>query len=830
MSKKIFSLALLLGLLVNLAPLPVSAADNFPDINTIHPYAAAVENIKTAGIVSGYPDGNFRLNNNINRAEFTKIIIESAYGNQAITGANCFPDVQEEWFAPFVCTAKSKGLIAGYPDGTFHPGDPINFAEASKIISQAFKTTIEKSNSSLWFADYTNALTGSAAVPITVDGVGDYITRGEMSEMVYRLREKETDKPSLSKDALWQNSELLTGVPRIGSCAELTERMQIAAANQSYPIMYRGLGLDDGIVFSEEKTTEAVPQATNTLAGAVADHSETNVQVAGVDEGDIVKNDGKYFYFLRDQDVRILNAYPATELSELAKIEFTEDENFQPQDLYIDGNRLVVIGQSWTSYDYKDTAAQCLNCIRPYYRSSYWTKLYIYDISDRSKPVQKRTLDFEGDYQSSRLIENQLYLVINSYPDYRLWEKPILTDPLLPQFRDSKIGTETKPISSCTDIAYFPNIIEPHYLIVAGVNIADDSKTVKREVYLGSGTNVYASLNNLYVATTNYYEPPYFGNYDYYVSPEEKTRIYKFALNNGDVDFVTQGSVPGTVLNQFSMDENGKYFRLATTTSPRWWGWRPTGQDVSANHVFVLDQDLKQVGSIRDIAPGEKIYSTRFLGDRVYVVTFRQVDPLFVIDLKDPANPKILGKLKIPGYSDYLHPYDADHIIGFGKSTTETSSGGVLQQGFKMALFDITDVTKPQELFKEEIGDRGTESELLNDHHALLFSREKNLLAFPISIAEIKDADPDEWAYGQTVFQGAVIYSLDLVNGFKLRDKISHFDAEDELKAGDVFYYGGDSAIRRILYIGETLYTLSNATLQANELGNLNFIKKVNFQ
>jgi uncharacterized secreted protein with C-terminal beta-propeller domain len=145
------------------------------------------------------------------------------------------------------------------------------------------------------------------------------------------------------------------------------------------------------------------------------------------------------------------------------------------------------------------------------------------------------------------------------------------------------------------------------------------------------------------------------------------------------------------------------------------------------------------------------------MGDRGYMVTFKKVDPLFVIDLKDPRSPKILGALKIPGYSDYLHPYDENHIIGFGKDTEEVGNGA-FYQGMKIAVFDVTDVTNPIEMFKENIGDRGTDSELLRNHKALLFSKDKNLLAFPVTVMEVKNknkADKESiFQYGEFAFQG----------------------------------------------------------------------------
>jgi uncharacterized secreted protein with C-terminal beta-propeller domain len=199
------------------------------------------------------------------------------------------------------------------------------------------------------------------------------------------------------------------------------------------------------------------------------------------------------------------------------------------------------------------------------------------------------------------------------------------------------------------------------------------------------------------------------------------------------------------------------------------------------------------------------------------------VDPLFVIDLKEPTRPEILGALKIPGYSDYLHPYDENHLIGFGKDTIEIK-GQAYYLGMKVALFDVSDVSNPIQKFSEIIGDRGTDSDLLQNHKALLFSKEKNLLAFPVTLMEIKDgsekAKQDSLQYGQFTFQGALVYNLDLENGFRLKGRITHLSEEDYLKAGNS-WYNSDKNVQRIIYIDDNLFTLSNEMIKANAIADL---------
>jgi uncharacterized secreted protein with C-terminal beta-propeller domain len=252
------------------------------------------------------------------------------------------------------------------------------------------------------------------------------------------------------------------------------------------------------------------------------------------------------------------------------------------------------------------------------------------------------------------------------------------------------------------------------------------------------------------------------------------------------------------------MDEYNNNFRIATTTG----NW----QAESLNHVYVLDNNLQIIGKLEDLAHGEKIYSVRFLGEKGYLVTFRQMDPLFVIDLSNPTNPAVLGYLKIPGVSNYLHPYDETHVIGVGVDATE--QGRV--QGMKLSLFDVSDVSNPKEISKYIIGERGTYSEALNDHKAFLFSKGKNLLVIPISLAE-KD-------YQQT-WQGAYVFNVDLSNGFVLKGRITH--ENETINKTEYYYYDYQSQIRRSLYMDDVLYTLSGKMIKMNDLSDLKEINKV---
>jgi hypothetical protein len=305
----------------------------------------------------------------------------------------------------------------------------------------------------------------------------------------------------------------------------------------------------------------------------------------------------------------------------------------------------------------------------------------------------------------------------------------------------------------------------------------------------------------------------------------EKTVIHRIRIKDNKIQYQAQGEVPGRVLNQFSMDEYQGRFRIATTTGEAW-----GGTEQAANHLYVLDEELKIVGRLEDLAPGESIFSARFMGNRAYLVTFRKTDPLFVIDLKNPSKPRLLGKLKIPGYSDYLHPYDEGHLIGIGKEAVEAKEGDFSwYQGVKVALFDVMDPEKPKELATYQIGDRGTDSYVLQDHKAFLFNRSKNLMVIPILLAEV-----DEEKYPQGVspstsgdysWQGAYVFDISQ-RGINLRGQVTHLD-RDEITDKSGLYFSSPASIKRSLFMDDTLYTVSDLMVKMNDLVSLDEVNRV---
>ncbi|MBI5697790.1 MAG: beta-propeller domain-containing protein [Thaumarchaeota archaeon] len=291
-----------------------------------------------------------------------------------------------------------------------------------------------------------------------------------------------------------------------------------------------------------------------------------------------------------------------------------------------------------------------------------------------------------------------------------------------------------------------------------------------------------------------------------------RTIVHKIALNQGQLKYIAKGEVPGRLLNQFSMDESENRFRIATTSE--YYGYKT----ILHNNVYVLDENLKTVGSLEGIAKDETIYSSRFMGDRLYLVTFKRMDPFFVIDLSTDT-PKVLGELKIPGFSNYLHPYDENHVIGIGRETKENQWGGVQAEGVKIALFDVTNVSNPTTIDVETIGKQGTDSEVLSDHKAMLFDKQKGILSIPIT-----DYSQQPYVDGrymeQKTMRGFYVFDVD-TSGFTLKGVIPHSNSTG------YEYYGYGS---RSFYIDDTLYTVSSNLMKMNALSDLHEINQLKFR
>lgn len=553
--------------------------------------------------------------------------------------------------------------------------------------------------------------------------------------------------------------------------------------------------------------------------GGSVDYSTTNIQVEGVDEADIVKTDGEFIYLVSENRIIIVKAHPAEEARVLSEIELDET----PEGIFVNGDKLVVLTGGYGVF-ILERGEEKLGLPEPEMEQGPQSSIKVYDITDRESPYLTREIDVDGQYVGSRMVGDYVYAVINEQTyDYD-------NEIGLPRI-DLGDGATEIPASEI----YYSNIPDSWYVYttIVAVNAQDDDREPTYEtLLLGSSSNIYVSPNNIYITSTRWQNS---GDYS------ETTAIHRIHIDEDRIEYQVSGEAPGRLLNQFSMDEYRGFFRVATTTtgSGAGVGGAAVGPDASvflspnttANHIYVLDMDLDIVGRLEDLAPGESIYSARFMGDRSYLVTFQKIDPLFVIDLKDPYEPKVLGELKITGYSDYLHPYDENHVIGIGKEAVAVEQRDFAwYQGVKISLFDVTDVENPVEIAKYEIGDRGTDSPILRDHKALLFDKSRNLLVMPVLVAEIDQGkypyglEPS--AYGEPVWQGAYVFDISLDEGLELKGRITHYeDYVDQMKG----YYSTSYlySVERSLYIDDVLYTISDAMVRMNNLETLDHIGDV---
>ncbi|HSB56382.1 MAG TPA: beta-propeller domain-containing protein [Nitrosopumilaceae archaeon] len=630
----------------------------------------------------------------------------------------------------------------------------------------------------------------------------------------------------------------------------------------------------------EAPVASPVPQTPTTGApstGGGIKYSTTNVQVAGIDEPDFIKNDNKYAYVLSQDKLSIIDAYPGETAKIISKVGLDVKGNYL-QNMFLNKDRLVIF--------YNDNTEHFTIQQYDYIPSSTYTPVthaVIIDVSDKENPKVLKNYEMTGYYTGARMIGDYVYLISNSYVDY--------IHPIPPIFREMSGAT------IMSDVYYFDNPEQNYnFNTITSFNIFSDEVNSKTFMMGPTGT-IYVSNDAIYL-TYQKYQPYYYDqgyNKDRFFKtilpllPEDvqvqiksidsgssneslkwaqisdilqntynkmdenektklferiqnaisqyeiklqqdyrKTVIQKFAIDKGVVSYVSKGEVSGYLLNQYSMDEFEKRFRVATTTEYY------TSKGVTmANNVYILDESLNIVGSVEKVAPEESIFSARFMGEKLYLVTFQRIDPFFVIDLSTDT-PKVLGALKIPGYSSYLHPYDDTHIIGVGKETKQNQYGGTQTIGVKVSLFDVSNVTSPVAVDTYLIGGEGTDSEILNDPKAFLFDKEKNILSIPVfqqyygvpipleepqsgsdstssqdsvvipdKIIPPRPIPPNNW-------KGFYVFGVDPIKGFTLKGTIDH------IITGYDYSYGS-----RTFYIDNSLYTVTSNLMKINDLDDL---------
>ena len=408
--------------------------------------------------------------------------------------------------------------------------------------------------------------------------------------------------------------------------------------------------------------------------------------MTGVDEADIVKTDGNYIYILTRSNnnafIKIVDAR-AKEPKLIGKISL---ESGSLREMYLSNDRLVVLGAA----ENNATAA------------------VIYDVSEPAAPKRIEVCSQSGQYNTSRLIKNRLYIISDYYINVEKMAKGKV-ESFVPRVEGK--GFNSTVSAEC--IYLYNNCNRPEYTVVCAFDI-NDGRLLSNQSVLGGSYTVYASTDNIITASV-----PYNGD----------TQVVRFKLADNEIKSVAAAKLSGSLLNQFSIDEYKGHFRFVLTDYKYSKRLSPADGNVSentmVNSLVVLNGDLKEVGRIDNIAPDERVYSVRFMGDLAYFVTFRQVDPLFSADLSDPENPKIIGALKIPGFSDYLFPFGEGKLLGIGKNADElTGRTGCI----KLSMFDITDPENVTESDKTDID--AYYSEALNNHKAILADYGKNIISF----------------------------------------------------------------------------------------------------
>jgi hypothetical protein len=553
-----------------------------------------------------------------------------------------------------------------------------------------------------------------------------------------------------------------------------------------------------------------MPMAATDAATASA-FSSTNVQVAGVDEADLVKTDGQYIYMVSGSQLVILQAQPADGLQVVSR---TMLEG-APSALYLDGDRVTVLSSLWPPFGGGGGSAAMRG-------PEAMTKVTVLDVADRTAPRTVQETYAEGALQSSRAVGDRVYVVldngaailpaplllnVNNQWVYETQDQYLARiagheiDLALPHLytRPGGPGSGLQAAGLLSDLThlYQPQSANDTTLIsVLAFDVTSDSSgpAGSTSAYANYGSTIYATADHLYVVSQrrNWW------------AGQASSVIDQFTLDGDSIDLTATGVVPGWVLNQYSLDESGGYLRVATTTGWGWGSW-------ASNGVYVLapqDGVLTVVGSVEGLAPGEQIRSAYFEGDRAYLVTSHVCDPLFILDLSDPTAPHVAGELRLPGYSTYLQPLDATHLLGVGRDGDDS---------LKLALFDVTDPTAPRLVDVYDIAAPPgswpwwTSSEAEYNPHALSYFPETHTLALPVYggwpylrpvplddlSVEVSPAAPPGLFF-QPSMSSLEVFQVDPASGFHLLGRIDQ-----------------DSQVRRSLRIGDTIYSVADDSVKA---------------
>src|SRR5437773_6773795 len=532
---------------------------------------------------------------------------------------------------------------------------------------------------------------------------------------------------------------------------------------------------------------------TSSISSAPS-HSETNNQVAGVDELDTVKNDGQYIYTVSNNTVVVVRAYPVTDAQLVSRISIL---NQTIDGIFLSGNNLAIVSEApriiYSTYGACGVRtfggpAMGIAYPSPYYRSTLPqiqnTSISVYDLSNRSSPSLQSTVTVNGTFVGARQIGTFAYIVTST---------PAWVNQTLPL-----TVVNGHPIQTLATKVYHSDVSDQafSYTTILALDNNQDNPAPTVETYLlGTSSTIYVSLTHIFLT-----QPIWDG--------QSGTVLHRISVNGSTVKYEATGTVPGHVLNQYSMDENQGYFRVATSSS----GFSSSLE----TNVYVLNENLRTVGRLEGLSHGELFYAARFMGDRAYLVTYHNTDPLYVLDLHNPSGPTVMGSLIVAGYSDFLQPYDQTHLIGIGKVGVHTT--------VKVSLFNVTDPTNPVETATYTVPTWYSDSPALKDAKAVLFDRTNSLLVIPI--------DGSQYAYYQAASTstgqcstGSSAYVFNVTSAsLTLRGTVTHQTPDNPLSCSSEYN------ISRELFIGGVLYTISDAIIKLSSLTDLAQLGSVNLE
>jgi inhibitor of cysteine peptidase len=480
---------------------------------------------------------------------------------------------------------------------------------------------------------------------------------------------------------------------------------------------YDTFPIAEPFAISEDTTvgTDSFMERGSTAENMLQDSiSETNIQVEGVDESDLLKTDGEFAFYLNNYELYMYSIQDEASPM-LVHTKYLEDGG---DGLYLSGDTLIVSSSRYSpSFD-------------NYYSSDSVNYFQIYEIDRAEQDLNfVRGLAIQGDLLDSRVIGSNLHIVSSNY---FYFEDSLFSsiEEYIPRYafdNGENSFSESNQFASCGDTSYFGSNVN-NFISIMSINFEEEELVYDSSLILGDSTQMYMSNQNLYLTSRLFPEPREGFDFDDVINEEYEseisTEIFKLKIDGTSIEFANKGNVPGILLDQFAMDEYYGNLRVATTTQ-NWFRWN----DRSRNNLYILNEDMTTRSSIEGLAQGEEIKSARFIGDKGYIVTFREVDPLFAIDLSDLDNPKVLGELKITGFSEYLHPLGENHLLGVGY---EADTNG-FREGVKISIFDVSDPTNPVEVSKKVYGEGGFTPVAFN-HRAFTINEEEGYIIIPVDI------------------------------------------------------------------------------------------------